>query len=45
MLQFDPIHRPSINEVLGHEWFQLPIPSEDEVKAELMSRYNMEQDR
>ena len=27
MLQYEPNHRPSINEVLGHKWFTLPVPS------------------
>ena len=27
MLQLDPLHRPTITEVMGHPWMKGPIPS------------------
>jgi len=34
MLQLDPNHRPSVCEILAHEWMQGPMPTPEEVHAE-----------
>jgi serine/threonine protein kinase len=41
MLQLDPIARPTLAEIRAHEWFNLPVPSHDEVKAEFVQRCEM----
>ncbi|CAI2362329.1 unnamed protein product [Moneuplotes crassus] len=38
MLQLDPVTRPSLAEIKSHEWFNLPIPSKQEVKEEFKKR-------
>lgn len=38
MLQLDPSHRPSINEVLSHPWMQGPMPTQEEVVQEFTKR-------
>lgn len=35
MLQPDPLHRPSINEILGSEWMMMEHPTQQEVDDEL----------
>lgn len=38
MLQFDPIARPSLAEIREHEWFNLPVPTHEEIKTEFEQR-------
>jgi len=38
MLQFDPMHRPSISELMYHPWMQSPIPTPEEIKKEFEER-------
>ena len=38
MLSLDPIARPTIAEIQSHEWYNLPVPSNEEVKEEFKSR-------
>lgn len=50
MLQLDPVHRPSMAEVLHHKWMQGPMPTTEEVQAEFFHRNqlvqkNMEEER
>ena len=50
MLQLDPVHRPSMAEVLHHKWMQGPVPTKEEVQAEFFQRnqvvkQNMEQEK
>lgn len=50
MLQLDPVHRPSMAEVLHHKWMQGPTPTTEEVQAEFFQRNqlvqkNMEEER
>jgi len=40
MLQVDPMHRPTISEILGHSWMQGEIPTEEEVRLEFIKREN-----
>ena len=41
MLQTDPIHRPSIYEVVAHDWFKGEVPTQDEVIKEFQQRHNL----
>lgn len=41
MLQLEPNHRPTISEILGHEWMQGPVPSEKQVQEEFTRRMKM----
>ena len=38
MLQYDPTQRLSIEEIKAHPWFNLPIPSNEQVNQEFMRR-------
>mmetsp|Transcript_10013 Transcript_10013/g.11255 ORF Transcript_10013/g.11255 Transcript_10013/m.11255 type:complete len:256 (+) Transcript_10013:307-1074(+) len=38
MLSLDPVSRPSLAEIRSHEWYNLPVPSKEEVIEELKSR-------
>ena len=38
MLQFNPQHRLVMADVIGHTWMQGDLPSQQEVKAELLQR-------
>lgn len=39
MLQYDPVHRPSISEIFMHPWMAGPMPSEAEVVKEFQVRH------
>ena len=34
MLQYDPMHRPTISEVLFHPWMQQPTPTAEDIRKE-----------
>jgi len=38
MLQHDPMHRPSISELMYHPWMQETIPSTEEIRKEFEQR-------
>ena len=38
MLQLDPTHRLSLEEVKAHDWYNGPVPSDEEVKQEFKMR-------
>jgi len=38
MLQLDPSHRPSMSEVMAHQWMQGESPTSEEVFAEFETR-------
>lgn len=38
MLQLDPIHRPSLLEILYHPWMQGPLPAEEEAIKDYQER-------
>lgn len=38
MLQIDPVHRPTMSEVLAHEWLAGDVPTHDQVVATLRKR-------
>ena len=39
MLQVDPIHRPSIQEVMAHPWFNGPVYTQQEIIQEFQVRH------
>mgnify|MGYP000197250658 FL=1 len=39
MLQVDPVHRPSIYEIIAHDWFKGPVPSQAEIVKEFQERH------
>ena len=39
MLQVDPIHRPTIYEVIAHDWFKGPVPTQAEIIKEFQDRH------
>ena len=41
MLQVDPVHRPSIYEVVAHPWFKGEMPTKEEVIKEFQGRHNL----
>lgn len=41
MLQYEPIHRPSLAEIKCHPWLQGPIATEQEIKEEFLKRKQM----
>jgi hypothetical protein len=38
MLQLDPSHRPSIEDIMAHPWMKGPIPSKEQIIAEFQQR-------
>ena len=39
MLQYDPVHRPSISEIFMHPWMAGPMPTEAEALKEFQARH------
>lgn len=39
MLQYDPVHRPSISEIFMHPWMQQETPTEVDVQKEFQERH------
>lgn len=38
MIQLDPLARPSLAEIKNHDWYNLPIPTQNEVREEFEDR-------
>lgn len=38
ILQLDPVHRPSIPEILAHTWMQGEMPTDEEIREEFIRR-------
>lgn len=41
MLQVDPLHRPSIYEIISHDWFKGEVPTQQEIVKEFQERHAM----
>lgn len=41
MLALDPLARPSLAEVRAHEWYNLPIPTHEQIKEEFRQRLDV----
>ena len=39
LLQVDPVHRPSIYELIAHDWCKGPTPSKEEIIKEFQQRH------
>ena len=39
MLQVDPVHRPSVYEIITHDWCKGPTPSKEDIMKEFQARH------
>lgn len=39
MLQVYPVHRPSVYEIIAHDWCKGPVPSKEEIVKEFQARH------
>jgi serine/threonine protein kinase len=39
LLQVDPIHRPTVYEIISHDWCKGAVPSQQEVIMEFQQRH------